>query len=151
MLIHQYLLNFHKYYEYENLIKNNCYEIFKYIFNLYTDIDVQKVYKMTMKLNNLDIIKYLMSKKNIINDDAFFTACMYGHIDIVKYFYSKEIGINLLNSAFLTAVARGHLEVIKYLHLKGADTNNIDFGLGLALAREEGHRDVVEYLESVRI
>ena len=47
---------------------------------------------------------------------------------------------------------KGHLEVVKYLVKNSADVEHTDTegDSGLSLAKDENHKDIVAYLESVR-
>ena len=48
------------------------------------------------------------------------------------------------------ASSKGHLEIVQYLIKNGAliDAKSRDGETALDIARENGHRDIVEYLES---
>ncbi len=101
-----------------------------------------------MPLWDLGTIQYLLSIGANI-DDAFTSACRYGHLNIVTYLVS--VGANIHTDggyALQSAAGQGHLNIVKYLVSMGANIMN-DGNYGLRLASSNGHLTVVKYLISM--
>lgn len=73
-------------------------------------------------------------------DEALFTACKNGHLNVVKYLV--EHGARRLDWALLVTCVHGHLPVVKYLVDQGAD----NFDNALCHSYGGGHLHIVEYL-----
>ena len=102
------------------------------------------------RFGRLEIIKYLVENRRedlTFNSWEFWLACLYGHIQVVKYL-AEECGINARaeNDWPVQCASRhGHLEVVKYLVEKcGADVraNNDE---SVRLVFWHGHFEVVKY------
>lgn len=74
MLIFQYLFNINKITNIETIIKLQYYEIFKYMLSSvssYNHIDIIRLFKITLKYNNLDAIKYLIRDPTLLDPAGF--------------------------------------------------------------------------------
>ena len=76
----------------------------------------------------LDIIQYILEnfsnnqaiKMNIANGNMLSNACDYGHLDIIKYFFSSEVSQNehrdnLKEKLFKIAHKNNHIDIVQYL------------------------------------
>jgi ankyrin repeat protein len=78
----------------------------------------------------------------------FLWACEQGHLDMVEYLTSQEIGCDPEadhNYAIQFAALNGHLEVVKYLFSIGGDPKSHN-NYAIRLASKNGHLKVVKYL-----
>lgn len=133
---------------------NACYyghlSVAKYLYNNITIERKDIVMEGIVAFGDLDIIKWLHSLNyNCIN--YIDTACLYGHLEVVKFFVS--IGGNpnipsyarLFRVGFRNACANGYLDIVKYLVSLGCDPNGVE-NWPLLLASNSGHLEVVKYL-----
>ena len=83
-------------------------------------------------------------------EDLLFTAFIFGHMKIVKFLisYGANIHIHIYNEQLLKwSCSGGRLDMIKFLISYGANIH-IDNDIILKIARERGHQDIIEFLES---
>lgn len=77
-------------------------------------------------------------------------GCLYGHLDLVKYFIYGEVSRNIKSHGLCLAAEHGQLEIVKYLIQEGANVNyDYDFGkwsYSLEKAARYGHFEIVKYL-----
>ena len=76
-----------------------------------------------------------------------------GHLEVVKYLASKEVGCDPKandNMAIRWASENGHLEVVKYLVSLGCDPKTGN-NYAIRCASENGHLEVVKYLASKEV
>jgi hypothetical protein len=135
----------------------------------------EEAFRSACEKGYLGIVKYLIEKCesstskyfppidiHTYNEDAFVGACAKGSLCVVKYlaelymFNTKlghnygKINIHVQNEYPLYyACYNGHLDVVKYLielHLTNPNYTKIDSKRGLEVARERGHKNIVEYL-----
>lgn len=77
-------------------------------------------------------------------DWAFLTACRHGHLDIVQYFVSLGINVDIQENCGLgLSLQNNHLDVIKYLISNGA---YIDTDYALLVSINNNHIDIVKYI-----
>lgn len=102
----------------------------KSLVNQYGDRDRKEGLFTAVRLENLELVKYLIESRVIESrgdihadrDYALRTACMHGHLEIVQYLVENAANIHVLNDYPLNmACEGGHLKVVKYLVEKGAN------------------------------
>lgn len=114
----------------------------------------------------LDIVKLLINYGvNVSGRGALAAATGNGHVEVVQYLIQQgadidEVGVRDFGdrrrmdregAPLHKAAARGDVTMAKYLVEKGANSNSQD-RLGrtpLKRAKEEGQKEVIEYLESI--
>ena len=109
---------------------------------------------------NLEIVKYLISKKATIDHEdknnwtSLMIASQNDHLEVVKYLIEKKATIDHENkdgwNPLLIACWQDNLEIVKYLIKKKAtiDHENKDNATALMIASANGHLEVVKYLIS---
>lgn len=143
-----------KYYEFEEIIKNNDLikleevqnignqfynEVLLYFIIKYSKIELLKlsqihdqdfIFEMALFLNNVDVIKFLVDQDyylDLENDSfALMQLGVLNCIDVVKYLISIDYDITKDNFVLLSLAAHyGHLELVKILIDKYPDLINI--------------------------
>lgn len=86
--------------------------------------------KILIMLNDMKLaIKlkrdFVTNKLHEINQYTIDRACIYGHIDVIKWLYNHGDKYTYLAKG--NAVLGGHVDVLEYLHSIGANCDSIDF------------------------
>ena len=92
---------------------------------------------------HLNVVKYILFHTKCCDIiDAFLSACLNGHLDVVIYLNNANPKCFLENrqAAYYAAVG-GNLEVIEYLHKEGADMS-----YAVDAAYSQNHDSILEYL-----
>lgn len=108
-----------------------------------------------MEYKYLDLLFKMKPKDlefDIPEDRHFFfnISCVFGHLDLVKYFLQDEISRNIKSHGLCIAAENGQLEIVKYLIQGGAGVNyDYDFRIwnySLEMAAWNGHFEIVKHL-----
>ena len=100
------------------------------------------------KGNDLNKIKQMIQMIHMVDmNEGFRWACIFGHIDVVKYLVSLGVDIHAIEEeGFRWACHNGHIDVVRYL----VQNTDIDIHAkneySLMWAWWNGHIDVVRYL-----
>ena len=101
------------------------------------------IYLLEKYCENNDVIKIQKMLKMNLNwnwNNAFYGACLGGHIDIVKFMIKK--GTNHWSCGLSYACIGGNIDIVKLMIEKGAD----DWDSGLRDACRCGHMDIVKLM-----
>ena len=108
---------------------------------------------------HLEVARYLHSCDasllhvyNNNNVSPLYIACQEGHLEVARYLHSCDASLLNVNrndneSPLYIACHQGHLEVAQYL--VSLDVTKEQRTEGLQVAREEGHADIVAFLEGI--
>ena len=145
-----------------NLIeKNSSFDINR--------VDLQNIFASCCKSGNLELVKWMHNKYKkyfinhakiddfemdiyVINEQALYDACEYGHYDIITYLLDnfENIDIHFHNEQiFINACRSGNLEVLKMLLIMFPDIDvKVDNGHGFSMACIKGHLEIAKFLKS---
>lgn len=93
-----------------------------------------------IKFENLDIVEYFAEKGHIY-ESVFREVCGGNQLELAKYLYKLQPGINLL-SGFYLACAYGAIDCVNYLISLGVD----DWNEGLSLASRNNRLSIVKIM-----
>ena len=98
-----------------------------------------------------EVTKFLYSmclENDVYLDEIFSICCHRGDFDLVKYMFDERIDSS---HGFYQSCVTGNLEIAKWLHSKNVIDMEKDewYNKMLDEAGENGHHDVVEWLESL--
>lgn len=159
MLIHQYLL--YQNYNNKDLIKNDYYEIIKYLIDTRDDIGINEI-ELYYSQDDIDL-----KKGDKHNNTFLILICRYGHLNILEYLiknYNLNIyanpdhfyinNNNIDSHTFNYACYCGYLNIIKYLvkksggfeYLHQSETHLLSDYIGHYLTQAFRYIEVVKYL-----
>jgi diphthamide synthase (EF-2-diphthine--ammonia ligase) len=106
----------------------------------YGNMNDDKKLETAIKLNELDIVRYLVEKGVPISDSIFNYALESGNLELVEYLVKK--GAKIRDSAVSNAAKSGNLAIVKHLiDEKGAKIDNY----AVENAARSGNLDLVKY------
>ena len=107
---------------------------------------------------HLEICKWLLSVDNfLLLNFELHSAASNGHLDVVKFFVSKGVDINVLSvdsgtTVLMDAVLGNHLEICKFLISQNCDLNiqsRNENVTALDIAKFNGHQEIITHLEQI--
>jgi len=94
---------------------------------------------------DLEIVKVLIIRGEYITDVGLQSACVHGHLNIVKYLVQEGADANSDGGyPLIYACEHGHLDIVKYLVENGANVYE-ECSLALSSAIESDHLEIVKY------
>ncbi|KAK2175663.1 hypothetical protein NP493_714g01011 [Ridgeia piscesae] len=96
--------------------------------------------------------QYDINYANKHGETALHVAASVGHVDIVRYLWSKDIDIKATDKngddALYTAARQGHVDIVQFLKEQGAEINNQNKSgeTALHVAARYGHTNIIEFL-----
>jgi hypothetical protein len=144
-----------------NKATRRCHlDIIKYIHNNvdnvyeYTTYNNNFLVKLSAKMNNFDILKYLHRLHADITSEKNYTikwAIIKGNIEMVKYLYENIHNYINYNKLFELTAKWGHLDILKYLQKNIPANISINIGKIIDLACRWGHLEMFKYLYELNI
>ena len=116
------------------------------------------VLEMASYHGHLEICKWLLSVDNfLLLNFELHSAASNGHLDVVKFFVSKGVDINVLSvdsgtTVLMDAVLGNHLEICKFLISQNCDLNiqsRNENVTALDIAKFNGHQEIITHLEQI--
>lgn len=109
--------------------------------------DIDDILILAIKLGHTDIVKTIYCIQHNVLNKALYNACLYGRIDIVKFFVEQGADINQDDGCCLmVSCEKGYLDIVKFLVENGADVNGEDNCCSLEEAANHNHLEIVKYL-----
>ena len=127
--------------------KNGHLHVVKYLTTQKINYDIMfHVLRPACVGGQFNVLLYAIENGAVVSEHEYETACKYGHLDIVKFFYEQNLTKIFDHSlVFQTICTRGHLSLAKFF-LERYDFLERNLGLILRYVCFYGYLQMIQYL-----